>query len=151
LNWFEGWHWLQRAPNEELAKLDPELLELKEKGMFYDSRQLQVDLVTKVCKPFGRAMHQHCLRLTEDGNSYVTKIISHGKVLATNNGLVAVDNASTTYVSGGGYVRLTDPSKLVLIHLGSPKHADPKHGNFNLGLRVDHPAFVELYNQHVKH
>jgi len=148
LSWEEGWHWLQRTPNEELAKLDPELLELKDRGLFYDSRQLQVDVVTKVCKPFARAMHQHCLRLAEDGNSYITKIISHGKVLATNDGLVAVDNASTTYASGGGYVRLTDPTKLVLIHLGSPKHADPKYGNYNLGLRVDHPSFVELYNQY---
>lgn len=143
----EAWQWLQRASLETLSQLDyAPLLELRREGTSLKKDELFGKLIKTVCDPWAFALEEHCL----DPRAAVHKIISRGEVLAVNDGgLIAVNNNSTVCSSGGAYVRADDPTKLVGIHLGLPRHSSVEHGNFNLMLSVLHPTFRHMYGTHV--
>jgi hypothetical protein len=151
ISWLEGWQWLQRASLEEIRDVDLSLLELRK--LKYKTQKQQAvlrDSITRfVCEPWSAALSKDCFDYIGEGRLPVTKIISHGHVLAVGkDGLVAVTNNSTVGSSGGAYVRLSDPTRLCMLHLGLPNDSPVKHGNYNLGISVHHAAFKDLYSKH---
>lgn len=153
ISWLEGWQWLQRASFEEIREVNLSLLEVRSAKSKYTTQKQQAflkdSIARLVCEPWSAALSKDCFDYSGEGRSPVTKIISHGHVLAVGkNGLVAVTNNSTIGSSGGAYVRLSDPTRLCMLHLGLPNASPVKYGNYNLGISVHHAAFKELYSKH---